>query len=319
MLSRKSNLASPGDVPSVIVGALIAWLLAIFVPLASLTPDLPSTLPPLWFPASAIVDFGHRPRPRPAPPFLDESYETLARAAASREPQALARAQRAFAALVIDAAGDDVSLREAFREHYLRRFLAALEHHPDHPLVTIAARHRFLETETPTSISSVSRAMLIAWFDLRWETLAARESLRDERLSLERLVGRIPPAERRAAVAWILHADCDALLGTVPDRALSPSQWQQCAAVRQEFVGLARRLDPSYPVDEARAAVDVLLARGLLQAATTARDPSERAALEQSAREAFGRAHGLYTLLAERDPSRRLRRYLLGTARAMEE
>jgi hypothetical protein len=313
--SRKTHLDRPGDVPSGIVAALVVWLLAIFVPLASITPDLPTSLPPLPVRDDAILDFHARLTPARGAPYLDESVEALARASATHDPQAIARAQRELAAFVVDAAGDDQAARDALRERYLRRFLAALESGARDPMLATAARHRLVG---PDAAPGVTRAMLVAWFDFRWEAVTARETLRDQPIPLGRLIERLPLAEQRALVAWALRVDCDALLGTPPRRPLAPEQLAQCAALRQEFVGLARVLPGSdYPVDEARAAVHVLHARELLRSAAAERDLARRGAMEHAAASAYAQAHAIYSLLAEQRPSRRLQRYLLGSSRGM--
>jgi hypothetical protein len=312
--SRKTILDRPGEVPSVIVAALIVWLLAVFVPLASITPDLPSTLPSLSVSDDAILALHARIRAANGAADLDESFTALARAGAARDLPSLGRLQREFAARVLDTVGDDPTARAALRDSHLRRFLTALERGSADPVVAIAARHRLVGAgATP----GITRATLIAWFDYRWEMLAAREVLRDQPLPLERMLGRLPPAEGRAMVAWVLRADCDALLGTAPDAPPGAEQLLQCAALQREFVALAARLESGYPADEARAALDARLAHSLASLAARASEAGVRSQLEQASRDVFARAHGQYTLLAERQPSRRLQRYLLATAHGM--
>jgi hypothetical protein len=209
--------------------------------------------------------------------------------------------------MVIDAAGDDVSIRRAIREHHLRLFLDAVANGTDDPSVALAERHRLAGGN---SGAGVDEAVQIAWFDASWERFAARESLRGDPLDLEQIAARIPPQEARALTAWALEVECDALLGAPAGHRFTPSDWEQCALVREQYVGLARVLDAGYPVDRARADVDALLGRDLEGSGAS---DEERAAAHTSAHEAFSRAHAMYTALAEHEPSRLLRRYVWGT------
>lgn len=304
------------DVPPGIVALILLFLLVLFVPLVAITPDLPSALPPLRFDAAAVRAWhAAARRASGVPDYLDESFAAFGRALALRDSAATAAAQREFAAFLLDAAADGRAERDAIREHHLALFLRAVDAGRPEPLVLVARRHRLAG---PEADPGVSREMLVAWFDLRWEAAAARESLRGESVPLEALVARLPAPERRAAVAWALYADCHALLGAPPG-ALRAVQLRRCAEVRQNFAGLAHLLDRGYPVSEARAAIEVLYARALERAARQRPDPAEREDLASEARAAYGRANALYAALAAEQPSRRLRRYLLGSAAGMND
>ncbi len=246
--------------------------------------------------------------------FVDERFAVLGAASARHDGPATAAAQRDFISFLIDAGVTNPAARSAVRERHLRAFLRALDTGGTDPLLTIAQRHRLAGMYADPG---VDRAMLVAWFDFRWEALAAPEALRGERVSLATLVERLPAAERPAIAAWVLSATCEALLGVRPGSELPQRDVTQCAAVRREFVDTASAVDPSYPAREAHAAVDVLMARALDRRAQQAQDAETRGALRAAAREAYERAQGHYTLLASGSDSRRFRRYLRGAIEAV--
>ena len=315
MSGRKTISGSAGDVPSGLVFAIVAFLVIVFVPTITLTADLPTALPALSF-RSDIVTRAHDPPSVQVDPanWLDESYRAVGTAAANRDLVAQAAAQRQFASLLIDAGGDHPVRRAALRERFLRRFLAAADGAGSEPLVEVAIRHRLVGYDAPVWID---RAIRIAWFDFRWEAMAARESLRDEPVPLDRLLLRIPAAERRAVVAWVLAVDCPVLLGTAPSRPLTVERLRRCLAVRREFIDVASALDASYRRDEARAAATVLFARALHTSAMAEPDEALREGALTAARDAYADAHALYTVIAARAPDRRLRRFMLGAAAGM--
>lgn len=313
MSSPKATAASPGDVPSLIVVALLIYLIAVLAPMVSVTPDLPVTLPPLVYRASLILSSHRAASPSHAMPFVDERFAALGSASARRDGPATAAAQRDFVAFLIDARATTSEARAAVRERHLRAFLHALDTGGNDPLLTIAQRHRLAGMYAQPGID---RAMLIAWFDFRWEALAAPEALRGEHPTLAVLVERLPTDERRAVTSWVLSATCDSLLGVRPGTDLPLRDLAQCAAVRRDFVDRATALEPSYPALEAHAAVHVLLARALDERARRTRDPDARAALRTASHEAYSQAEARYTALASQTGSRRLRRYLRGALEA---
>ncbi|MEI8255342.1 MAG: hypothetical protein WCJ30_06670 [Deltaproteobacteria bacterium] len=312
--SRKASPASPGDVPSLIVAALLVYLVAVLAPLVAVTPDLPATLPPLHYRSAFILSSRGDARPSEAMPFVDERFAVLGAASARHDGPATAAAQRDFVAFLVDARATTTESRASVRERHLRAFLHALDTGGSDPLLTIAQRHRLAGMYADPGID---RATLVAWFDFRWEALAAPESLRGERVALAALVDRMPPAERPAITAWVLSATCESLLGVRPGTELPQRDLAQCAAVRGEFVDMASALDPAYPWREAHAAVEVLLARALDRRARGASDAEARGALRTASREAYERAQGHYTVLASGGGSRRFRRYLRGAIEAV--
>lgn len=310
MASRKDKSAVPGDVPSPIVGALIVYLVAVFVPIVSVTPDLPTTLPPLSYSPDAVFRYHRAARVSPAVSFIDERFAALGTATANRDGPATAAAQREFVAFLVDARAVTAEARAAIREHHLAAFLRAYDDGRSDPLLTIALRHRLAGRYAEPG---VDRATLMAWFDFRWEALAAPEALRGDRVTLGALLERIPSVDRSAVVSWILASTCESLLGVRPGTELDARDQQQCASVRREFVDAAATIDSNYPAEEARAAVEVLLARSLDRTARRSSEPEVRASTRGLSREAFERAQGLYTAIAEHDTSRRIRRYLRGS------
>ena len=313
MSPRKVDPVAAGDVPPPLVGALILYLVAVFVPIVAVTPDLPSTLPPLTYSPNDIFRYHREVRPTPALSFLDEQFSRVTHAAVRRDATDMAAAQRQFAAFLVDARATTAEARAQVRERYLRQILDAVDHGRTDGLVTIAQRHQLAGMYAAPTID---RATLMAWFDFRWEAFAAPEHLRGERVAFANLLARIPAEERRAVVAWVLDGTCASLLGLRPNAGQSARETEQCASARREFVDAAGVIDPTYPVAEARAAIDVMLGHDLDAIARTTVDETTRDGLRTAARESFQRAHGAYTLLAAHDGSRRIRRYLRGALEA---
>jgi hypothetical protein len=299
------------DVPNGMVASIVLCLLVIFVPVLSRAPTLPDALPHLVHSESAVLTWHARaPRAR-ARPYLDERFDTLGRIAADRQSHAVGVAQREFASILVDAAGDDRNERNAIREYHLHRFLDRLDGLQPDGLVRIASRHRLVGER---AFPGVDRAMLIAWFELRWEAMAARESLRGETAPLNQLLTLLPAPDRAAALAWALYVPCDALLGTsVHDAREAPALFR-CAAARRSFIDLGSAIDPSYPTQEALAATDVLLGRGLERLALRANDPVIQSEISSQARDAFERSTALYTRLATERPSAQRLRFFRGAA-----
>lgn len=296
------------------MGAVVLVLLAIFAPLAWTSPALPLALPRVRFDAGALLREHEQVRPAERLSWLQEAFDRMASLAAERNETALAPARRAFGSLLLDAAGDDASARQRQRARFANAFLdAALRADRSNAMVRTADRHGLLGPDSPSR-----RAMLLAWFDFRFEMYSSREYLRGEVATLPSLLGRIPMEERRAFTAWALSAECAALLAQPPAPELAPADARRCASVRRDFSAVAARLEPSYPAEEARAAVEVLLARDLRLYAREHAAGEERSALLQDARDRMTQAHGFLTELAARDPSRWHRRLVVGALRALD-
>ncbi len=311
-MSRKNN-PDRSDVPNSIVVGVVILLLVIFVPIVRPMPALPTHLPPVRYDAMAIERSALAGAGRPTPAFVDEAYTLLLRAIGERQLEGVGPLQREFAAFMYDFAGEDIRARQAVRQRYLREFLRARRERRPHPLLGVARRHRLLAPESPPWLSD---AMVIAWFDMRWEMLAARDSATGDAPALDRLLQRLPPEERRALAAWIVASECDAILGAPAGASFTPRHLEGCASVRREFVGLAYEMDHSYPLDEARGTIEVLLARGFEQLARALTDDDQRAGARAGARDAYDRASGYFTRLLAQAPSRRIRRFQAGVLAA---
>ena len=316
---RASDKHRHGDVPLGVAAGLVATLVALFLPMASVGPAYPTSLPALSHDPEATLA-AHRadlalPRPA-ATPIVLEAWRALSAAQARRDATAMSVYQPRFAHHLFEATGHnpaaDRAVRAAARERFLREVNDARA-----PLTQVAARHRLAG---PDAAPTVDDAQRVARFDLRWERLAL--PVRDDGTELEPITTtllRVPPPSQRAFVAWGVSASCMELLGAV-ERRPTLTDPRRCATFRRDLVTLASAMDRSYPRDEARAAVEVMLATGLLRvtdASRTDRDVPVEADATGTARDdahaAFARARDLYAGLLRRDRERRVERYYRAT------
>lgn len=289
-------------------------LVAGFVPQIVTGPALPSTLPALTLDARASAA-AHQHAQRSVPPaYVRESFGRLGAASERRDSGATAIAARDFAEALVQAAGDDDRARAAIRESLTDAFVADVLARRSGGFVAVAARHRVVRLDGPPP-SEREIAIARAWFAFRFEALGSRASLRGESISLEQTLQKISHDDRRALFAWVLDAECGALLGVPMDATLTRAQVQRCSSVRLDFVGLAPAVEPSYPRAEARATVDALEGRALLAIAARVTDSEPRNALRAAAREAMERAHGRFQSLAASTHDRRIVRFMLGAER----
>lgn len=290
-------------------------MLAVFIPLAVHPPALPDGMPlPRVSPGSVLARHAAI-RAVTVPSYLDESYTRALDATRDRDGERLHDAQHDFVSFLVDARGNEPERRAELREAHLRQFLAAVDaRRSAHPLVAVAERHELLPA--PAS-DPEARARLIAWFDVRWELLAAREVLRRERVVLGNVLARLPRDEQLLWLRWAVSVDCGPLLGVPAGEVRTVIAIARCTDARRQFSEAIGALDASYPPREARAAAEVLQARALLAAREQVTDETERGELAGHAREAFERANNTYIELLAEKPTRMRRRYLAGTVAAM--
>ncbi|MDP3279120.1 MAG: hypothetical protein Q8Q09_28265 [Deltaproteobacteria bacterium] len=254
---------------------------------------------------------------RTPPTYVTDAYDALARAQTQRDPVAIGEATRTFAERVLHAVGDDNTARAALREALCQRFLSQAQSSPrtdSAALVRTAVRHGVIPAHG--TLTAHSTATALAWCAFRWEAAAARASLRNEHTSLEQVLVLLNPADRRALFAWVLSANCHALVGQLPSESLTVSAIARCASVRRDFVTLAQRVEPGYPTDEALPAMLALEGRALIAAREQTQDGLERAAFASAAQSAMERAHAMYSELHQQRPTRTFARYLLGAAQS---
>lgn len=304
------------DVPPAVVGGALGLLLALFLPLSHRTPEWPAELPHLTCDESAVIAEHRRDLARPLPPSfaaVDRAWTRWSRAAAAGDPARSDAARQDFADTLRHAAtqGADVSI--ALRARAAQRFLDDLER-PDAPLSIVAARHGL----GPRGQWYATRATRLAWFALRWERNAAPVADDGRVEPLTDSLMRISPSYQRAFLSWALDARCTELIGATEARPITPADVRACANFRGDLVPIARAVDPRYPDEESRAAVDVLLARGLRDLTrgpddapvTVADDPAEIAA-RSDAQAALVRARDVYAAMLERQRTPRIeRRYM---------
>lgn len=295
-----------------VVGALVAG----FVPHIVTGPALPSTLPAIALDAKVHAQ-SHASAPRRAPPaYVEEAFARLGAASARRDSSATALAARDFAEALVQSAADDDGARAAMRESMTDKFIADLRARAHTGFAQVAIRHAIVSPERAPTVRELAVAR--AWFAFRWEALGARASIRQEPLALSAVLQRLAPWDRRALFAWVLDADCAALLGVEPTATLSRAQVQRCSSARSEFVALTPSVEPAYPRAEAAASVDALEGRSLLALSRSISEPSARSALVAAARDAFARAHGRYLAIAASTHERRIQRFMLGTDQAAQ-
>lgn len=312
---RASDKHRHRDVPTGVAAGVVVTLVALFLPMAAVSPAYPTSLPALSYDADATLA-AHRAdlaltRPA-ATPIVIEAWRALAAAQARRDTATQTVYQPRFAHHLYEATGHNPTAVRAVRAAARERFLRELSD-PRAPLTQIAARHHLVG---PSASPSVDDAQRVAWFDLRWERLALPTP--NDGTNLEPITTtllRVPPASQRAFVAWGLSASCLELLGAV-DRRPTLSDPRRCASARRDLVALAAAMDRGYPMDEARAAVEVMLATGLLRVSdpsrTDAAQPIEADATgvaRDDANAAFSRARDLYAAMLRRERTRRVERY----------
>lgn len=300
-----------GDVPLPIVLGVVSVLVAGFVPHIVTGPTLPESLPAIALNPRESAAAHRLARRAPVPSYVDQAFDRLGDASARRDGAVTALAARDFAEALVQAAGDDEPARAALRESMTDRFIAQLDRRAHEGFAQVALRHRIVAVDRAPD--ERERAIARAWFAFRWEALGARASLRAEHVALDHTAQRLSVEDRRALFAWVLDADCSALLGAPTDAQLSRAQIQRCSSVRTDFVTLATAIERSYPRAEAIATIDALEARSLLALSRSVSDPPTRTALVSSGRDALARAHGRFLSLAARGNERRLQRYMLGT------
>lgn len=299
----------------IVLGA-VGVLVAGFVPHIVTGPVLPEALPSLALDARASEQWHARAARRAAPAYVDEAFNRLGAASARREAGATALAARDFAESLVQSAGDDEAARDAIRESMTDRFITALRTGASDGFAQVALRHKIAQRGRPLREREVAVAR--AWFAFRFEALGARASIRQEPLALTAVVQRLSPVDRRALFAWVLDADCSALLGVEREGDLSRAQLQRCSSARRDFVSLTSAVEPSYPRAEALASIEALEGRSLLALSRTQSDPGLSGALVAAARDSFARAHGRYLALATSGADRRIQRFMLATDRAAQ-
>ncbi len=319
---RKAESVPRGDVPTVLVVPIVAWLCALFLPLVAQHGSFPTELPPLRYTPAAVERSHHgvssAPPLIPAAPEIMAAWSILASAQSSNDLRHVPEAQERFGAVLTEAAEGDLRAAHALRTAALREFLRDLRV-PGAPMTVLATRHSLVGPRVPPYVNPAVR---IAWFDARWERLALRTPIRGALEPTISTLARIPYAERRALVAWELSARCTELLGTT---TLRPGDPARCARLRRESVMAARDLDRSYPADEALAAVDVLEALGDENLADTLESlssdgdaPAVRSELLAQAQDALVRAQSAYAAMLRTRRSYRIEAYLRGVVAELQ-
>lgn len=330
-MSAERKHQTAGDVPLPIVMGVVVVMVAGFVPHIVAGPALPERLRTVSLDPIAN-SAAHRAARRRAPPaFVEQAFDRLGQASARRDSAATAVAARDFAEALVEGAGDDDTARSAVREAMTDRFITDLlgvasQRGPSPCAATtnpqragfacVALRHRIVPAGRAPSERELSIAR--AWFAFRWEALGARASLRGEHVSLDTILQKLLPEDRRALLAWVLDADCTALLGAESYALLSRAQLQRCSSARVEFVSVAPAIERGFDRAEALATIDALEGRALLALSRSVSDAATSAALTTAARDALARAHGRYLALAARGGDRTIQRYLLATDQAAQ-
>ncbi len=309
------------DVPLALAAGALALLLAVFVPLSHVTPAYPAELAHLDVDEAAVLR-DHRAALRlPAPPATREAlaaWDAWCAAAARDDVGAIPVAREAFARRLADATLRVRAAQDAVRARAAERFLARLDD-PRAPLTRVAARHGL--AGAPSWYAT--RAGRLAWFALRWERNVAEPGDDGEMEPIADTLLRVPASYRRAFASWALDARCPELVGAV-GRALAADHARACGRFRADLVDLAARLDPRYPREEARAAVDMMLAAGLRRAAApapdapvTVVDDAARGPALADAQAALLRAEARYAAMLRAAPSRRVERLYRGVTAAL--
>ncbi len=319
MQMAKSNKSSHSnfDVPLPIVLAIVVVLIAGFLPYISpraFRGALPTELPILVVdPLTSATSHQHVSR-RAVPTYLNDALDRVGESTLSRDAAQVANASRVFADALIQAGGDDLSVRAGLREAQLDRMISHAQNRTRDPLVLVAQRHGLL-----LSNSSAALARARAWFSFRWEAAGARAVLSAEQAPLEQLVGRLLADDRKALLSWVFSVSCETLMGLREPTAFSRQSIERCTAARRDFLALAPQVDAGYPVALASASLLCLEALYFRHTAIGATDPSMRAVLERLAHDDLGRAHNEYqaVLAGQVDPQQRpvIERYFYGTER----
>lgn len=302
------------DVPTGVFAGIVALLVALFLPLSHRTPAWPTELAHLTYDERAVLDAHRRDLARPAPAAEREVMRAWAwwsRSAVSGDAARLADARQRFQEVLDEATGHAREPALALRARATERFLANLND-ARAPLTEIARRHGL----GPDGPWYATRAARIAWFAMRWERNAARAADDGRVEPLTDTLLRVDPAYQRAFVSWGLDARCPALIGAHGAWSLTAAHTRACAAFRNELVPVARAADPRYPDDEARAAIDVMLAVGLRRApggddAVHVVDDAASAGADGDAQAALVRARDRYAAMLERERTPRIERHFM--------
>lgn len=302
----------PWDLPPALALGALALAAAAVFPIAHLTPQYPTALPPLTAPTGEVLAEQRRdlrlPRPRAADEAL-AAWNALTRAHAGRDPATKAAAQAEFASVLFDATDGDPVRARAIRAFAAQQWLEGLGR-PAEPGTVVAARHALAG---PFADPTVDDAQRLGWFALRWERLALPTPERGEVEPVTDTLLRVSPAVQRAFAAWVLNSRCTAIVG-LDDR----DDPRACAAIRRPMIVFAWRLDPAYPRDEALAATDLMLAVALRHPRAAARAEGHGTDLEE-AQAALHNAQDRYAALDRARPARRWRRYSLAVLRELSE
>ncbi|MBI5518082.1 MAG: hypothetical protein HY909_30205 [Deltaproteobacteria bacterium] len=302
--------------------ALVVCVVCLVGFLSHKVPAVAVELPPLRYDRTAALREQAAPPgalPNAAPELL-RAWELLARARLRQDPARIEEAQRSFAELLRAGTGR-AEERRALRAVARGRFLRAADRADDgeaagarEPLVRIARRHGLVGARRG---AAAHRAVQGAWFDLRWERNAVPTPESGHVEPIAESLRRLGPMSQRAFVSWSMQARCGELLG-VDDYPL-PGDPQRCAGLRREMAEEARRMEPTYPLDEALAIIDMRLALSLETLALRSEGRDELAVVQSrdSAQTALVRANNRFRLLYQQRPSRRLERYLLGASGAL--
>lgn len=247
-----------------------------------------------------------------------ESWRAVSAAQVRRDPRAARQRQDRFAQTLFEATGHNPSRVRAVRAVARESFLRELRD-PRAVLTQLAARHHLAGADTAVYVDD---AMRVGWFDLRWERLALRTPTDGTQIeTIDTTLLRISRPSQRSFIAWALSANCLELLGNT-DRRATPADTRVCAEIRRELLPVAVGINRDYPRDEARAAIEMLFATGLLRVSDPTRTESGQAlpiALEPTATAhdealaAFSRARDLYASLLGHARDRRLLRYYRAT------
>lgn len=312
------------DVPLALAAALVALLLALFVPLAHRVAAWPESLTHLRTDDAAVLAEHRRALALPRPPAWREAlraWDQWSSAAASGDSARSLDARHRFAELYAEASATSPTAGTAIRALAAERFLNGLSD-PHAPLTRIAARHGL----APGGPWYATPAARLAWFSLRWVRNAAPTHDDGAVEPIVDSLARLSPASQRAFVSWALDARCTGLIGATATRPLTPDDVRACAAFRKDLLPLVRTMDPSYPVDEAFADTDAMLAAGLratladaLSRPDGAVDEALRARVAGDTQAALVRARDGYAAMLERHRDRRIERRFMAVVQALSE
>lgn len=259
-----------GDVPAPLVAGVLALLVAMFLPMAQRTPVFPTELPALRDAPEAVRDEHRAALALPAPPATPQvlaAWRALSEVTARRDEGAFVAAQHLFSSRIAEATLHARPAERAIAARALQGFLdAARRGGLTDATVRLASRHRLAGPDASPAATDAARA---AWFLMRWERMALPTPTQGEVEPLLDTLGRLPRATQVAFAAWALRATCAEVLGDGGRRGVRGAR--DCARLRRDMVGVARGADPRYPVDDALAATDMLLAAGLLRHVDPAR------------------------------------------------